>query len=118
MLKAEELDQITLLEWLAWNYPEVAACTFHIANERKCSRLYGAKLKRLGVKAGVPDLMIPWPTTRYPGLFIEMKSKTGKPSLSQKKFIATLSKRGYYACFCFGYDAAVKVITNYLKDSK
>lgn len=47
------------------------AYVFHIANERKTSFAYGAKLKRMGVAAGVPDYCVIYDGGRV--AFIEFK---------------------------------------------
>ena len=44
-------------------------------------------LKRMGVKPGVPDLFLPFPVPPFHGLWIEMKSETGRASAVQKEWI-------------------------------
>lgn len=54
------------------------------------------KLKRMGVKAGIPDLCLPVPMGVYSGLYIEMKYDTGRLEDSQKKMLKALAAAGHY----------------------
>uniref|UniRef100_UPI0032601406 VRR-NUC domain-containing protein n=1 Tax=Clostridium sp. NkU-1 TaxID=1095009 RepID=UPI0032601406 len=73
-----------------------------------------ARLKAQGVKAGVPDLHLPIPKGAYAGLYIEMKYNTGTVEDEQKEWIKAMKAAGHYACVCYGYDYAVKVIEEYV----
>lgn len=90
----------------------------HIPNERKCSAVMGAALKRQGVRSGVPDNFLTIPTKEYHGLFIELKR--AKKSLSrvtseQREWIKNLNERGYKAVICYGAEEAKKAVLRYLK---
>ena len=54
-------------------FPQLALL-YHIPNERKCTPQQGARLKRMGVKSGVPDLHLPVARGVYHGLYLEMKT--------------------------------------------
>lgn len=53
--------------------------------------LYGVKLKRMGKKAGMGDYLFEWGTGSG---WIEVKTKTGRQSPSQKKFEAECKEWG------------------------
>ena len=55
---------------------------FHVANEGKRSISYHAKMKRMGLKSGCPDIIVEY----FPGklLYIELKNEKGKLSNNQK----------------------------------
>jgi len=73
------------------------------------------KLKRTGVKAGVPDICIAEPRSPYYGLYLELKRvKGGVVSPEQKNWIEQLRARGYRAEICRGADEAMAVIKDYL----
>jgi len=84
------------------------------------------KMKRMGTKAGVPDLILAVPTTKYHGLFIEMKRRKqdyGPPSRvkssmaqSQIEFIDLMLSMGYFASFAFGATEAIEIIQGYLEN--
>ena len=74
-----------------------------------------AKLKKEGVKPGVPDVMFPSPRGAYHGLFIEMKRRQGGViRKSQKQWLRGLAKQGYYSVACEGSTAAIRVLERYL----
>ena len=72
------------------------------------------KLKKEGVRRGVPDLCLPVPRGRYHGLYIELKSGYGKATEEQKIWLHKLTEQGYLACLCNGADAAIRTIMEYL----
>ena len=75
-----------------------------------------AKLKKEGLKSGVPDLFIPVAKNGFNGFFIEMKKpKTGVVSENQDYWLNTLSYNGYRAEVCYGFDEAKTVIDEYFK---
>jgi hypothetical protein len=71
------------------------------------------KLKAEGVKKGVPDLFLALPNESHAGLFIELKTETGRASKEQKEWIARLNENGYRAVVCFGYQEAINEIKTY-----
>jgi len=118
VIATESQEQAALFVWVKYNisrYPELVLL-YHVANERQCSISTGAKLKRLGVKPGVPDLVLPVARGLYHGLYIEMKAIGKTPSDNQKAWLSWLNEQGYYAVVCEGWYAAAETITKYLKD--
>ncbi len=108
----EELDeQIAVIEYCDL----LGIKVFHIPNEGKRSSRYGNLLKRAGMRPGVPDLFFPKPSNGYHGLFIEMKTRSGKASKEQREWIQILNDSGYLAKVCHGFDEAVWVIRTYFK---
>jgi hypothetical protein len=73
------------------------------------------KFKRMGYKAGTPDLLIFEPQNQYNGMFLELKTEKGTKTTSQKKFLKMAWERGYYATTAYGYNNAIALIDNYLK---
>lgn len=72
------------------------------------------KLKREGVQRGVPDLFLPVPKRNFHGLFIEMKSLSGRLAPDQARWLDALNERGYMAVVCRGSQAAIDTIKSYL----
>lgn len=114
---SEEEEQAALFEWAAWKlqrWPELGLL-FHIPNGGLRNKVTAAKLKNVGVKAGVPDLFLPVARGDWHGLFIEMKRrKGGKLSPLQVDWIEALGRQGYKTVVCFGADAAEAAIEDYL----
>lgn len=72
------------------------------------------KLKAEGMRAGVPDLMLPVPHGGYHGLFIEMKTKTGTLSWEQKWWRDELQGRGYRWIRCRDHEEGIDALCIYL----
>jgi len=113
----EEWEQLRLLEWairLTPRFPELGLL-FHIPNSGKKHINYAAKQKKLGLKSGVPDLMLPIAKKGYHGLFLEMKRrKGGVLSVKQKAWAKELERQGYGFKVCYGWEAAADLLVNYL----
>lgn len=118
--RSESVEQKTLIAWaeLQSKKYEELKMLFHIPNEGKRSPRTGAEMKRLGMKAGVPDLFLAVPRMQnnviYGGLFIEMKVNNNKCTENQKKWIRRLSERGYQCKVCYSADEGIQVIKEYL----
>ena len=113
----EDAHQIALIEWAEWTgkqiYPELK-WLYHIPNGGKRGKAEAARLKRMGVKAGVSDLFLPVPRGGYHGLYIEMKAKGGRLSKEQKEFIPFAKSQGYCVEVKWTYDGARELIEWYL----
>jgi hypothetical protein len=89
---------------------------FAIPNGGQRHPAVAAKLKAEGVKAGVPDIFLAWPSGNYHGLFVEMKVGKNKPSKLQEEWIAGLFAAGYACVVCYGFEAAKLAVCDYMKD--
>ena len=90
----------------------------HVANERKTSKQAGLRLKKKGVKRGVPDCMIFNTNALYSGLAIELKIKPNKPTEKQSEWLHSLAKQGWMTAVCFTSDEVRKVVEDYLRIKK
>lgn len=116
MKRSEETEQMTLIDWCNINtciYQELKLI-YHIPNGGKRGKSEAARLKRAGVKRGVPDLCLPVPRSRFHGLYIEMKYGNGRTSKEQKEWIKELSGQGYKAVVCNGFEEAKETIERYI----
>lgn len=111
-------EQMSVFEWAEWNkakYPELALM-FHIPNESNVPVQYRVKLKKMGLKSGVPDICLPVARGGYHALYIEMKrTKRSAISEQQKWTIAKLNAVGNIAIICKGAEQAIENIIEYLK---
>ena len=114
----ESNEQIAAMDWLRAQYPKIAEYTMHIGNERKASYYAGYIMKRMGVLKGASDLFMAWPSGGYHGLFIEVKSKVGKPTPEQRAFIERMADVGYYASICYGADEVIDTMKEYIGYNK
>jgi hypothetical protein len=104
----EHYEQVALFSWLALQeakYPALA-CAYAVPNAAKRSPRQGAWMKAEGMKAGVPDVVLPvlrqvWgegPDAHIPlvygGLYVEMKAPDKYPRPNQKEWADRLEKWG------------------------
>ncbi len=145
MKRAHPEDDIqrALFQWITLATPRIPqlALAFHPANGGKRDPREAARLKGLGVRPGVPDVMIPVPQMMdwsdkkrplilspmkswdddYPdrrevtctGLAIELKSATGVLSKNQKWWLEKLGHEGWEVHVCRSFDEARQVIADY-----
>ena len=85
----------------------------HIPNEGKRSLSYAARMKRMGLRSGFPDLFVPLARGGYHGLFIEMKYGKNKTTKEQKEWLERLSAEGYACAVCYNAAEAIKTIESY-----
>lgn len=114
---SEAQEQEALIEWanMTRNKFPMLFRLFHIANGGSRHPAEAVHLKKQGVKPGVPDLFLPWPVKPFHGLWVEMKSQTGRVSPLQVEWIEWLRSAGYAAFVCMGFYAAQDCILSYLK---
>ena len=103
-MNSESFEQRQLIQWCRTR-PELQFL-FHIPNESVGGQGWIIRNRQLGVKSGVPDLMLPIPAGDYHGLFVEMKTKGGRVSETQKKWIDALNGLGYLAVVAYGWEDA------------
>ena len=118
MSVSEARHQQAVLKWsrqsaLRARWPELALL-HHIKNETRGGAAQVAVDKAMGVKKGVPDLCLPVARGGYHGLYIEMKSETGRTSPSPDWWGEQLKKQGYCWEVCRGWQSAVKALEWYL----
>ncbi len=106
--------QKTFMQWLQVKHPDLYAVTYSTPNEGKRSWQLGKHMKAMGLKSGVPDLCIAFPTKYFHGLYIELKTEKGKPTANQCEWIEKLNSRGYLAVVCKGLDAAIDRVELYI----
>lgn len=111
---SEQAEQETLVTWCDWNSVPI----FAIPNGGRRDKREAAGLKRAGVRAGVPDLMIPVARHGYHGMFIELKVGNNKPTAKQTEWLCKLFQNGYYTRVCYGALEAVDAIKEYLHDDR
>lgn len=114
----EAQHQINVIKWsqqpsIREKWPELAML-HHIPNGGNRDAIEGRHLKSQGVRPGVPDLCLPVARGIYHGLYIEMKTDTGRTSQEQEWWGEKLLTQGYMWEVCKGYKSAVAVIEWYL----
>lgn len=114
----EAQEQRFLFQWAGLaeqKYPELKLL-HHVPNGGKRDAKTAANLKREGVKAGVPDIVLPVARGKFHGLYIELKVGKNKTSLRQNVWIENLREQGYFVKVCYGWINAREVIERYLSE--
>ena len=121
MRHAESKIQRAVIQWFALAHRGLgvphASLLFAIPNGGARNPATGAVLKAEGVRAGVADLMLACPRGGFSGLFIELKTTSGRVREEQKAFIALVIGQGYWAQVARGFDEARVLIERYLKET-
>lgn len=89
--------QVTVFDWIELEkarIPELGHI-FAIPNGGHRHPSVGAKMKREGVRAGVPDCFLAIPKGKYHGLFIEHKWGKNQLTLDQKVWRSKLERYNY-----------------------
>lgn len=116
-LDDESGNQEALFSWAELNVMRMPELEFmhHVPNGGKRDRMTAIALKRQGVKAGVPDIVLPASRAGYHALYIELKAGKNTATPKQKRWLKYLSDHGYYTAICYGWRTAADLITEYLE---
>ena len=109
----EEGLQETCMAYTRYQYPK--SLSVHIPNESKSKPQYRAKMKRMGLVSGMPDIMIFEPSGGYFGLAVELKRRYGKPTDNQIACLEWLARSGWYATWTRSFDHYKKLVDLYMK---
>lgn len=113
----ETQHQKALFDWAraaSRAHPELALL-LHIPNGGYRRAAEGRNLKGQGVRAGVPDVLLPVPRHGFGALWIEMK-RVGPHDISdaQSWWIEQLNAQGHKAVVAVGWDQARDQLLEYL----
>jgi hypothetical protein len=114
---SEHQHQVTFFQYvdvLAQRYPILSTNVFAIPNGGNRDLITGTRLKREGVRAGAPDILVAIPIQPWHGLFIEMKVRPNKPSKKQVIFLCNLLSAGYKTHVSYDAEDAIKALDSYL----
>lgn len=113
MTRNEDKEQKAVAKWLDWH--DVSPWT-HVAHEGKRHKAYAKKLKEMGTKPGVPDVVIFKPPPEDPdknGTAIELKRRDGYRSdvtEYQEEWLRDLEESNWVVEVCFGSDEAIETL--------
>lgn len=89
---------------------------FHCPNGGGRSKAESGILKAMGVKPGVPDFVLPFPSAGgYSGLAIELKSETGHLSDEQRVWLLNAYKQGWCISVVRTLEQHMAVIKEFLE---
>ena len=114
--RCEATEQERVINWATFyakDFQELDLL-YHVPNGGSRNQLEAANLKRQGVKAGVPDLVLPVPQQQFHGLYVEMKWGKNTTTDKQDWWLEQLQKQGYKTAVCWSADEAMDVIAEYM----
>jgi hypothetical protein len=115
---SEEAEQAALFDWIALyrNRKDCAGLSyvFHPPNGGWRHRATAARLKRMGASAGVPDVLVLYPSCGYNGLAGEMKAGRNRLTSGQEAWLDRLSEVGWMVDVWHSWPQAAKAIAQYL----
>lgn len=118
-LGSESQEQQGLFQWWAlahrtFNLPEVAL--FAVPNGGHRQLATAARMKREGVRAGIPDVFLAVPADHFHGLWLEIKrARGGRVSKTQKETMTLFERLGYQVAVCYGCRDAIAAVEKYLE---
>ena len=110
--------QIACVRWFRYQHPKLARLLFAVPNGGARNAVTGTILKAEGVVPGVADLLLLVPRNGYHGLAIEMKTKTGRQSDSQREWQQEVEAQGYRYAVCRSVEGFIETVEGYLADGK
>lgn len=110
---SEHQIQKAVFQWLRTVHPKVVA--YAIPNAARRSAAQAAYLKAEGLRAGMPDIVIAKACGGFHGLYIELKTKTGRLSDVQKETLFDLAREKYACAVSRSVDETIELITTYLE---
>jgi hypothetical protein len=121
--REEEHAQMAVMDWVTLHeskYPALQML-FHSPNGGHRDIRVAVKMKRMGVRRGVPDLLLPVikmsslpPIPQWHGLAIEMKSGKGSTTDQQDEWLVKLREQGWQTKVAHDAPEAIKAIKEYL----
>lgn len=113
----EYQEQVALASWL----DSLGVVWCHVPNEGIRDRRTGAKLRRVGLKRGVPDVLVFSPPTygTHTGAAIELKRRDrGEATSAQREWLDKLSELGWATIVAHGAREAVDWLISIGYESK
>jgi VRR-NUC domain len=111
---SEHNTQAAFFNWLALSKIDGVELAYAVPNGGARHPAVAAKLKKEGVKAGIPDVVLPVARGGFIGLSIEFKHGDGSPSKEQRERINAWQKEGWCVTLCWDWQAATRFVIGYL----
>jgi hypothetical protein len=114
--ETEEDIHRAVVEWAdrqAQTHPALELL-FHVPNGGSRHVAEAVKLKAMGTRQGVPDLLLPVPRGDKIGLALELKSASGRLRPKQAWWLRELRASGWAVAVAYTFSEAQKVLTGYV----
>jgi hypothetical protein len=113
---SEDDLQISCFQWIELMRPAhpILEWIIHVPNGGKRPRGAAGRLKAMGVKPGVLDVLLPLPFNGWSGLAIEMKVGRNKTTEQQDDWLEVFEASGYYTAVCYTLEDFMAQVTLFL----
>lgn len=115
MRHIEETTQEHCVRWFSLQYPEYATLLHHSPNGGARNPREGARFKRMGTRAGFPDLVFLLPRGGHPYLCIEFKTDKGRQSDTQREYQRAVESVGGLYALVRSFDEFYTLINKYIE---
>ena len=109
--------QVSCFEWINLMLPQypVLEWIIHVPNGGKRPLGVAGKLKAMGVKKGVLDILLPMPYNGWSGFVSELKVGRNTMTPEQEEWMTAFEAAGYFTCLCYTLDEFIRRISAFLK---
>lgn len=114
MRGAEDQLQISCVTWFDYQYHSISWALFHVPNGGTRNSIEAAKFKAMGVRSGVPDLLLLIPRGGYHYLAMELKCGKNRQTESQRKYQEHVESNGGRYVVIRSIDEFISCVNGYL----
>lgn len=114
MRHEEDSLQIACVRWFDLQYHWLSWALFHVPNGGSRNRIEAAKFKAMGVRAGVPDLILLHRSGAYSYLALELKAGKNTQTANQKTYQSKMEADGGKYAVIRSIDDFIETVNEYL----
>lgn len=122
MNASETREQMAVIRWWKLAWEDLGAPNesflFHVPNGGRRSSREAGIFEKLGVRPGIPDLILLVPRRGFAGMLLEMKGPKGQRSPEQDDFLGLALTSGYLAVTGWSAEEAIALIADYMGEGK
>jgi hypothetical protein len=114
-------QQAEIIELFELRHPQLAELLMHPANGgSRRNKFEGWRLKKMGVRKGASDLLLPVARHGFHGFWLEHKRErpfNSAVTKEQREWIDKMREQGYAGLVSYGVDEAMEILESYLSKS-
>lgn len=114
MRHEESRIQQCCVRWFRYQYPEAARLLFAVPNGYWTTASQASRAKAEGMLSGVSDLLLLVAAQGFHGLAIEMKTKRGRQTSTQRAWQDDAEDAGWRYVVCRSLDEFVATVTEWM----
>ena len=111
----EDTLQKSCVQWFDLQYRHISWALFHVPNGGTRNAKEAAKFKGMGVRSGVPDLMLIIPRHGFHYLALELKVGKNRQTENQKWYQFNMTENGGRYAVIRSLDDFIDTVNDYLR---